>query len=63
MLAEHYRDTLGRTNNGKSCIRFRRASDVDLDVLAEAVRDAVAWAEVQTEKFGRACARPVETAD
>lgn len=49
-LAEHYRKRLGRTNNGKHCIRFRRVADIDLDVLAEAVRDAVAWAEVQTEQ-------------
>jgi hypothetical protein len=42
-LAEYYRDRLGKTDNGRSCIRFRRASDIDLDVLAQAVRDAVSW--------------------
>jgi len=59
-LAEHYAERLGRTNNGKHCIRFRRAAEIDLDVLADAVRDAVAWAEVQTQRYGRNCATPVE---
>lgn len=59
-LADHYRDRLGKTNNGKHCIRFRRASDIDLDVLADAVRDAVDWAEQQTRAYGRDCARPVQ---
>lgn len=58
-LADHYRDRLGRTNNGKNCIRFRQAADIDLDVLAQAVIDAVAWAEVQTSSYGRGCAAPV----
>lgn len=59
-LATHYADRLGRTNNGKSCIRFRRMSDIDADQLANAVLDAVAWAEVQEEEFGRNCAVPVD---
>lgn len=58
-LAARYRDRLGRTANGKNCIRFRRMSDIDSDELANAVRDAVAWAKVQEEKFGRNCAAPV----
>jgi hypothetical protein len=28
-LAEHYRDRLGKTNNGKGCIRFTRLANVD----------------------------------
>lgn len=58
-LADHYRDCLGRTNNGKNCIRFRRMSDIDPEELANAVRDAVAWAKAQEEMFGRNCAAPV----
>jgi len=58
-LAQHYADRLGTTFNGKHCIRFRRAADVDLDELGNAVRDAVAWAGVQRERFGRDCAHPV----
>ncbi|MDJ0771381.1 MAG: DUF1801 domain-containing protein [Ilumatobacter sp.] len=42
-IAEHYRDRLGRTSNGKSCIRFSRAANVDAEQLTAAVRDAVAW--------------------
>ncbi|MCB1245660.1 MAG: DUF1801 domain-containing protein [Acidimicrobiia bacterium] len=59
MLAEHYSDRLGKTNNGKSCIRFRRVSDIDETEFANAVTDAVAWAEVQEERFGRNCAVPL----
>lgn len=59
LLAEHYAGRLGKTDNGKGCIRFRRAADVDLDALADAVRDAVAWGRVQTRQFGRDCAKPV----
>lgn len=58
-LADHYRERLGRTDNGKHCIRFRRLADIDPAELANAVRDAVAWAEVQSERFGRNCAVPV----
>lgn len=59
-LASYYRDRLGKTNNGKNCIRFKRMADIDSGQLAEAVRDAVSWAEVQQEQFGRSCAVPIE---
>lgn len=62
-LADFYSDRLGRTNNGKNCIRFKRLSDIDPEQLANAVRDAVAWAEVQREEFGRNCAAPVDGSD
>lgn len=58
-LASHYEDRLGKTNNGKNCIRFRRMDDIDPSELANAVLDAVAWAEIQEEEFGRNCASPV----
>lgn len=59
-LADHYRDRLGRTDNGKNCIRFRRMDDIDPAELANAVRDAVGWAEAQEERFGRSCAAPID---
>jgi uncharacterized protein YdhG (YjbR/CyaY superfamily) len=34
-LAEQYADRLPKASIGKSCIRFKRADDVDLDVLRE----------------------------
>lgn len=58
-LAEHYQDRLGKTHNGKNCIRFRRVDAIDLEIFAEAVRDAVEWGERQQELFLRRCARPV----
>lgn len=58
-IAEHYRDRLGRTNNGKGCIRFRRTGLIDLDVLADAVRDTVAWAAERSTTYDRACISPV----
>lgn len=58
-LAERYQERLGKTRNGKNCIRFRRVDSIDLEVFAEAVRDAVEWGEHQQELFERRCARPV----
>jgi hypothetical protein len=58
-LAEHYQGRLGKTNNGENCIRFGGVDVIDVDVFAEAVRDAVEWADLQEELFGRTCARPV----
>jgi hypothetical protein len=39
-LAERYRERLPRASIGKSCVRFTRLADVDLDVLAELVAEA-----------------------
>lgn len=60
-LAELYRDRLGRTNNGKGCIRFTRLANIDPDQLAQAVRDAVAWAEQQERELGGDGVRSVES--
>lgn len=34
-IAERYAGRLGKVSVGKSCVRFKRASDVDQDVLRE----------------------------
>lgn len=34
-LAERYADRLGKVSVGKSCVRFKRKSDLDLGVLRE----------------------------
>ena len=40
-LAEENADRLGaKVSVGKSCIRFKRLSDIDLEVVAELVRTA-----------------------
>jgi uncharacterized protein YdhG (YjbR/CyaY superfamily) len=39
-LAETYADRLPKASIGKSCIRFKRLSDVDTGVLAELLRTA-----------------------
>jgi hypothetical protein len=59
-LADRYRDRLGKTNNGKNCIRFRHLADIDKDQLVEAIREAVTWSNEMEERFGRNCARPVD---
>ncbi len=46
-LAEYYTDRLGKTNNGKGCIRFSKLANVDRDELAQVARDAEAWAAAQ----------------
>jgi hypothetical protein len=39
-LAESYRERLPKADIGKSCVRFKRLSDVDVDVLREMLADA-----------------------
>jgi len=39
-LAERYVDRLPKASIGKSCVRFKRTSDIDLDVLQELVAEA-----------------------
>ncbi len=39
-LAERYRERLPKADVGKSCIRFKRLSDVDEDALRELIREA-----------------------
>lgn len=59
-LAQHYgKSRLGKVNNGKNCIRFRRLADIDVDELRRAVRDAVEWSVVMERTYGRNCAVPV----
>lgn len=41
-LAEQNADRLGKVSVGKSCIRFKRLEDIDLDVVAELSRRAAA---------------------
>ncbi|WP_163513005.1 DUF1801 domain-containing protein [Fodinicola acaciae] len=41
-LAEAYADRLGKVSVGRSCIRFKRLSDVDGAVLAELLAEAAA---------------------
>jgi hypothetical protein len=39
-LAERFAERLPKANIGKSCVRFKRTSDVDLDVVRELVAEA-----------------------
>lgn len=39
-LAEGYTKKLPKTNIGKSCIRFKKIEDIDLDVLSEVLKKA-----------------------
>jgi hypothetical protein len=41
-LAESYRPRLPNASIGKSCVRFKKLSDVDTEVLAELLREAEA---------------------
>jgi hypothetical protein len=41
-LAEEYQDRLPKADIGKSCVRFKRLSDVDTAVLDEMLREAAA---------------------
>jgi hypothetical protein len=39
-VAEKHADDLGKVSVGKSCIRFKRIDDLNLDALAEVLREA-----------------------
>jgi hypothetical protein len=39
-VAERYADRLPRARIGKSCVRFRRTADLDLDVVRELLAEA-----------------------
>ena len=39
-LAEQYAERLPKADIGKSCVRFKRAADVDRDVLRELIAEA-----------------------
>jgi len=39
-LAERYVERLPKASIGKSCVRFKRTSDIDLDTLRELLADA-----------------------
>ena len=41
-VAERYRERLPKANIGKSCVRFKRLSDLDEEVLRELIRDSAA---------------------
>jgi hypothetical protein len=42
-LAEAYKKALPKTSIGKSCIRFKKLEDVDLDVIEDILKKAATW--------------------
>ena len=48
-LAESYRDRLPKADIGKSCIRFKRVSDVDLGIIEDLVHEAATLAPPVSE--------------
>ncbi len=41
-VAERYRERLPKANIGKSCVRFKRLSDLDEGILKELIRESAA---------------------
>lgn len=39
-VAEKYKDDLGKVSVGKSCIRFKKIEDINLDVLKQVIKEA-----------------------
>lgn len=58
-LVQIYGDRLGRVNNGKNCVRFKKFEHLDEAVLVEFIHHALAAAEAQETIYGRNCAQPV----
>lgn len=46
-LAELYSQDLGKVSTGKSCIRFKKADDLNLEQVKKIIREAVAWWQSQ----------------
>jgi hypothetical protein len=40
-VAEKYKDKLPKASIGKSCIRFKKVSDIDLDILKKVILEGV----------------------
>lgn len=40
-VAERYKDKLPKASIGKSCIRFKKVEDIDMDVLKEVIKESV----------------------
>lgn len=57
-LVQIHAGRLGRTNNGKNCVRFRKFEDLDQLAVTALIQDAVVAATVQSRIYGRDCARP-----
>ncbi|MBL8159776.1 DUF1801 domain-containing protein [Candidatus Saccharibacteria bacterium] len=47
-LPERYGERLGKVNNGKSCIRFRSADDLNMTELRHMLHEAGAWLKSQS---------------
>jgi hypothetical protein len=39
-VAENYRSSLPKADIGKSCLRFKRLDDLDLDVFAKVLKES-----------------------
>lgn len=55
-LAHKYKKELPKASIGMSCIRFKRAEDLDLDVLGKIIRESARWtpsAPLEGEKAGK----------
>jgi hypothetical protein len=44
-LAEGYKKKLPKTSIGRSCIRFKKLEDVDVQTIAEILKEAETWAK------------------
>ena len=42
-VAESYKDRLPKASIGKSCIRFKKLSDIDMDVMKEIIQKSAKW--------------------
>jgi uncharacterized protein YdhG (YjbR/CyaY superfamily) len=47
-VAESYKDRLPKASIGKSCIRFKKLSDIDMDVMKEIIQKSAKWWAVQS---------------
>jgi hypothetical protein len=53
-VAEKYKDELGKTSVGKSCIRFKKIEDVNLPILKKTILEGMQWLEEGKVPFATA---------
>lgn len=49
-LAEQYKKQLPKADIGKSCIRFKKPEDIDMNVIKEMLKKAESWVKKQNQK-------------
>ncbi len=59
-LPLYYGKKLGKVSIGKNCIRVKKIETLNLSEFENLIQDAMAWMELNINKYGRDCAKPID---